>query len=162
MNHMGKQLITFLAGGVLGTLTGEKLLRKQYEKHCEQTEKNADQFSDYYTLMRQWVQVYQEGHTLADYFKKEGYQKIALYGMNDLCYMMLKELEGSDTEVLYCIDRNADNLFTKVKVLRPDEDLPYVDAVVVAVVQYYGEVKADLGKKMTCPVLSLADIVWEV
>lgn len=162
MNSMGKRLITFWVGGVLGTLAGGRWIRKQYEKHCEQTEKNADQFSDYYTLMRQWVQVYQEGHTLADYFRKEGYRKVALYGMNDMCYMLLKELEGTDTEVLYCIDRNADNLFAKIDVRKPGGDLPPVDAVVVAVIQYYGEVKADLSRKMTCPILSLADIVWEI
>lgn len=161
MNRVGKHILAGFAGSLFGLWAGEIFVGKQYEKHCEQSEKNADQFADYYALMRHWVYVYQEGRTLADYFKKKGYRKIAVYGLNELGYMVLKELEKSEIEITYCIDRNADNLFTKVDVRRPDEELPVVDAVVVAVVQYYEEVKMVLDQKMNCPILSLEDVVWE-
>ncbi len=161
MNRAAKHIMTVFAGGAVGFFAGKTLVGKQYEKHCSQTEKTADQFSEFYSLMRRWVHVYQEGRTLADYFKRKGYYEIAVYGMNELGYMVLKELEGSETEVLYCIDRNADNLFTRVDIRRPDEELPAVDAVVVAVVQYYEEAEAALASRMDCPILSLADVVWE-
>lgn len=161
MNSAGKHIITAFAGSMCGLFASKAFINKQLEKHCEQSDQNADQFSELYALMRRWVHVYQEGRTLADYFKGKGYRKIAVYGMNELGYMVLKELEESKIEISYCIDRNADNLFTKVDVRRPDEELPAVDAVVVAVIQYYEEVKAVLDQKMDCPILSLADIVWE-
>lgn len=146
----------------LGVLAGAKFIGRQYEKHCDFIAKQADRFSEFYTLMQQWVKVYQTGHNLGDYFKKNNYKKIAIYGMNEMGYMVLKELEGSEIEVSYCIDKNADNLFAKINVHRPDEDLQPVDVVIVAVVQFYDEVKKTLSEKLDCPIISLSDVVWEV
>lgn len=146
----------------LGALACGKFIGRQYEKHCEFITKQADRFSEFYTLMQQWVKVHQAGHKLEDYFKEKKYKKIAVYGMNEMGYMVLKELEGSEIEVSYCIDKNADNLFAKINVYKPDEDLQPVDAVIVAVVQFYDEVKKNLSEKLDCPVISLSDVVWEI
>lgn len=153
--------LTALTGIGLGAFAGGGFIGGHYEKHCEVIAKQADQFSEFYTLMQQWVKVYQAGRTLETYFLKNHYQKIAVYGMSEMGYMVLKELEGSSVEIPYCIDRNADNLFAQVDVRRPDEELEVVDAVVVAVVQFYDEVKEDLCRKMDCPIISLSDVVWE-
>lgn len=153
--------LTALTGIGLGAFAGGGFIGGQYEKHCEVIAKQADQFSEFYTLMQQWVKVYQAGRTLENYFLKNHYQKIAVYGMSEMGYMVLKELEGSSVEIPYCIDRNADNLFAQVDVRRPDEELEVVDAVVVAVVQFYDEVKEALCRKMDCPIISLSDVVWE-
>lgn len=153
--------LTTFTGIGLGAFAGGKFIGGQYEKHCEIISKQADQFSDLYALMQQWVKVYQEGRTLENYFKKNNYRKVAVYGMSEIGYMVLKELEGSEVEVPYCIDRNADNLFAPIDVHRPDEDLEPVDAVVVAVVQFYDDVKKALDGKLDCPIISLSDVVWE-
>lgn len=154
-------VLAVLAGIGLGLFAGGKFVGRQYEKHCEFIASQGDRFSEYYTLMQQWVKVYQSGHTLESYFKKNNYKKIAVYGMNEMGYMVLKELEASEVEVSYCIDKNADNLFAEIDVRRPDGDLTPVDAVIVAVVQFYDEVKEALSGKLDCPVISLSDVVWE-
>lgn len=150
-----------LTGIGMGAFAGGKFIGGQYEKHCEIISKQADQFSEFYTLMQQWVKVYQSGCTLENYFKKNNYRRIAVYGMGEMGYMVLKELEGSGVEVAYCIDRNADNVFAQIDVRRPDGKLAPVDVVVVAVVQFYDEVKKALDGKLECPVVSLSDVVWE-
>lgn len=152
---------TAITGIGLGLIAGGKLVGRQYEKHCELVAMQGDRFSEFYTLMQQWVKVHQSGHKLEDYFKKNNYKKIAVYGMNEMGYMVLKELEESEIEVSYCIDKNADNLFAPIDVRRPDGDLWPVDAVIVAVVQFYDEVKDTLSSKLECPVISLSDVVWE-
>lgn len=154
-------VLSAFAGIGIGLFAGGKIIGRQYEKHCGLIENQADRFSEFYTLMQQWVKVYQTGHNLENYFKKNNYRKIAVYGMSDMGYMVLKELEKSEIEVLYCIDRNADSLFAEIDVRRPDEDLSPVDAVIVAVVQFYDEVKETLSEKLNCPVISLSDVVWE-
>lgn len=161
MGNMRHVILSAFTGIGLGLFAGGKLIGWQYEKHCELIEKQADCFSETSALMRQWVKVYQSGHSLEHYFKKNNYRKIAVYGMNDMGYMILKELEESDIEVSYCIDRNADNLFAQIDVRKPDEVLPPVDAVIVAVVHCYDEVKENLSRKVDCPVISLSDVVWE-
>lgn len=154
-------LLSALAGIGVGMYAGGRFIGNQCEKHCELVSKQADRFSEFYTLMQQWVKVYQNGRTLEDYFKKNNYKKIAVYGMSEVGYMILKELEASAVEVSYCIDKNADNLFAEIDMRRPDAELTPVDAVVVAVVQFYDEVKDVLSGKLDCPVISLSDVVWE-
>lgn len=161
MNKVFYLGLTAFTGIGLGLIAGGKFIGRQYEKHCELIAKHADQFTEFYTLMQQWVKVHQTGHKLEDYFKKNNYKKVAVYGMNEIGYMVLKELEKSEIEVSYCIDKNADNLFAQIDVRKPDGDLQPVDAVIVAVVQYYDEVKDALKGKLDCPVISLSDVVWE-
>nr|WP_321152052.1 hypothetical protein [uncultured Acetatifactor sp.] len=162
MSNMRHVILSAFAGIGIGLFAGGKFIGRQYEKHCELIEKQADRFSETSALMQQWVKVYQSGHNLQDYFKKNNYRKIAVYGMSEIGYMILKELEETEIEVLYCIDKNADNLFAKIDVRRPDEELQPVDAVIVAVIHFYDEVKDALQEKLDCPIISLSDVVWEV
>ena len=101
------------------------------------------------------------GRLIGWQYKKNNYKKVAVYGMSEMGYMVLKELQGTAVEVAYCIDKNADNVFAEIDVRRPDEELPQIDAVIVAVVQFYEEVKENLEKKLSCPIVSLSDVVWE-
>lgn len=161
MNKVIGAGLTAVAGIGSGLFMGGKFIGQQYEKHCAVIEKQADCFSELYSLMQQWVKVYQSGHTLESYFVKNGYKKIAVYGMSEMGYMVLNELQGTSVEVAYCIDRNADNVFAEIDVRRPDAELPQVDAIIVAVVQFYEEVKESLEKNVSCPIISLSDVVWE-
>ena len=161
MNKMVGLGLTAVTGIGFGSLICGKIIGRQCEKHCEVIEKQGDCFSEFYTLMQQWVKVYQGGHTLEHYFVKNNYKKIAVYGMSEMGYMVLKELQSTSVEVAYCIDRNADNVFAEIDVRRQDGELPKVDAVVVAVIQFYEEVKENLEKRLSCPIVSLSDVVWE-
>ncbi|MCM1415718.1 MAG: hypothetical protein NC430_07310 [bacterium] len=161
MNNVIGLSLTALAGICFGSFIGGRFIGRQYEKHCAVIEKQGDSFSEFYTLMQQWVKVYQSGHTLVHYCEKNNYKKIAVYGMSEMGYMVLREFQGTAVEVAYCIDRNADNVFAEIDVRRPDAELPQVDAVIVAVVQFYEEVKESLEKKLSCPIISLSDVVWE-
>lgn len=162
MGKMRYFMSSAFTGFGLGLLGGGKYVGWQYEKHCELIRKQADRFSEFYALMQQWVKVYQAGHKLEEYFIKNNYRKIAVYGMSEIGYMLLKEFEESPVEVLYCIDQNADHLYAKINVRRPDEELAPVDAVIVAIVHVYDEVNESLKGKLRCPIVSLSDVVWEI
>lgn len=138
------------------------MLGRQYEKHCEILSRTGDRFSEIATMMTQWVKLHSEDKSISEYFKKNGFENVAVYGLSDIGYTLINELEKNDIRVAYCIDRNADNIFSKIEVYRPDSDLQKTDCVVVAVVQYYDEIKEMLEMKMDCPIISLADLVWEI
>lgn len=160
MSNMRCFILSVLVGIGIGLYAGAKFIEKQYEKHCELVSRQADRFSELNALMQQWVKTYQLGHQIEDYFYKNDYKKIAIYGMNEIGYMVLRELAGSKIEVLYCIDKNAENICAKIDVCKPDGELPPVDAVVVAVVHVYDEVKVTLSEKLYCPIISFSDVVW--
>ena len=147
-------------GFCFGVILGSKWIGKQYDLHCEKIEKNGDKFSDYYQVCLQWVKVHQAGKKLDEYFDKKGYRHIAVYGMNDIAHTLIAELKDSRVEVDYGIDRNADNLFLEMKCYRPDADLPATDVCIIALPELYKEIYESLSEKLTCPIVSIEDVVW--
>lgn len=161
MKNITRIVFSFLSGfGVGGTL-GAYLVGKNYDSHCEKLERDADKFSVYYTTTLQWVNLYQSGKTSVSYFEKRGYKTIAVYGINDLARLLIGDLKKSDVEVLYGIDRNADNLFLEMKCYRPDEKLPQVDVCIVALPDIYKDISSVLSQSLSCPIISIEDVVWE-
>lgn len=150
-------ILIMIIGGILGAF----FMGCQYEKHCKFIERNAERFVGLYNVTLRWIRLQQEGKKLSDYFYRNNYKAVAIYGMNEVGHSLIDELERNGITVKYCIDRNADNIFARVKMYHPDEKLPDVDAVIVAVVQYYDDVNELLKTKMLCPIISLADVVWE-
>ena len=155
-------LMGTVSGILVGTVVGAKWVGRQYDFHCEKIEKNADKFSDYYSVVLQWIKCHQAGKTLKTYFEKNNYKRIAIYGMNDIAYTMISELKGTGINVDYCIDRNADNLFLEMKCFRPDEELPVVDVCVIALPELTKEISAVLNSRLCCPAVSIEDVVWEI
>lgn len=121
---------------------------------------NEKKYLELFLLMSRWVLVKQQGKTLADYFEKCDYERIAVYGLNHVGQALLKELEDSLVEVAYAIDQNADWLFADCKIVNPGDTLETVDAVVVTPVYYFDSIKRELSERVKCPILSIKDVVY--
>lgn len=151
---------------VIGFLTGMGMagfLCLESQQNCinrwkELAEKNRGLF----LLMDQWVKVKQEGKKLEEYFIKNDYKKIAVYGMSYVGVRLVKELENSEIEIAYGIDRNAANIYSQIKLLTVEDELPDVDAVIVTLVGGYDKVFDMLISRLGCPIIALEDIVNEI
>lgn len=115
-----------------------------------------------YRAFDQWTQIHQEGKSLKEYFQQYNYKSVAIYGMKELGERLYDELKGSDIEVAYIIDKNADTIYAEVDVVEPGEKLAPVDVIVVTAIYYFDEIEEMLSKKVQCPVISLEDILYEV
>ena len=89
----------------------------------------------------QWLRIRQEGKTLVDFFEKNDYKTVAIYGMKELGERLYDELENSGITVKYIIDKNADTIYADVDVLTPDDELEPVDVVVVTAIYYLMRLK---------------------
>lgn len=151
---------------VLSALTGAAIaagvVKKKADEKRKKTKSYADKHLALYLMMNQWVKVKQEGKNLSEYFEKEGYKKIAVYGMNYVGETLVNELKGSSIEVAYGIDQNADSLYSDIDVVTVEDDLADVDAVIVTAITFFDEIEEKLSGKMDCPILSLEDILYEV
>lgn len=159
--NMKKGIISILSGVVgitVGIGTTGKVLGKRLNKQSEMSEKHLA----LYMLMNQWVQVKQEGKSLISYFEKNNYKKIAIYGMNFVGQTLCKELDGSQIEIQYAIDKNAENIYVDFEVLTIEDSLEDVDAVVVTPIYYFEEIEEQLTEKVSCPIISIEDILYEV
>lgn len=156
-----KCLLLVLAGMAAGITTCEFTIGKMRKKSIDKAVDTNKKFSEFYYILLRWLKVRQEGRSLAGYLHAHGYKRIAIYGMKELGVALLDELKGSEVEVAYTIDMDADNIYVAADVYKPDEELEPVDAIVVTAVHYYKDIKSNMEKKMNCPVLSLEDVVWE-
>lgn len=154
-------LSTFIGmtvGVVTGALATGKVMSKKLKKENDISNKHLALF----LMMDQWVKVKQDGKKLSSYFEKNGYKRIAIYGMSYAGRTLVEELKGSNIEISYGIDRNAANIYNEFEILTPDDDLEDVDAIVVTPIFFMDEIEKMLLEKVSCPIVSLENIVFEV
>lgn len=151
-------VLSLLTGIVAGAGTIIKMTGKKMDK----AKGESDKFKDLFLMMNQWVNVKQEGKNLSSYFEKNGYRKIAVYGLSYAGETLLDELEGTAVEVVYAVDQRADFLNLDIEVFSPDDTLEQVDAIVVTPITSFGAIEEKLRDKVDCPILSLMNIVDEV
>ena len=106
-----------------------------------------------------WLTIKQDGKSLVKYFEDNGYRSIAIYGMSRLGISLVKELEKSEIEIKYTIDRRAESIFGDKICVNPSQNLEKVDAVVVTPIFDYAEIEELLSSKLDCPIISIEDIV---
>lgn len=147
-----------LAGAALGAIGTSKIMGNSVTEWKNMSDKHLALF----LLMNQWVKVKQEGKNLAEYFEREGYHEIAIYGMSYAGETFADEIQGSDVKIKYGIDKKADTIYAEFDVISPDEELEEVDAIVVTSITFFDEIEELLSKKVDCPIISLEDILYEV
>lgn len=123
--------------------------------------------SDYYkylslfNVLEQWLSNKQNNINIEEYLMKQGYQKIAIYGMSVLGNLLYQELKETKVEVSYAIDRNADNMHFELPVLKPSDEYGKVDVIIVTAVLDYEKIKKNILTKTQVNVISIEDIVFE-
>lgn len=150
--------ISILAGCLLGIGICANLFGDKIKRQRELSDKH---FALYY-LMIKWVYIKQDGKCLSEYFVRHGYKRVAIYGMNYIGDLLLNELKGVDVEVEYGIDKNAADIeYESIQVVTPDDQLDEVDVIVVTSVTFFDSIEEILKKKVSCPIVSVEDILYE-
>ena len=155
-------ILSFLSGTMIAAGGCAMGLGHMYGKALDEKKKLSDKHLALFLMMNQWVKVKQEGKSLREFFEKKGYKKIAIYGMSYAGETLVRELESTDIEIAYGIDKNADSLYMNIDIVSLDEDLEKVDVVVVTAITFFDEIQEALCKKLDCPIISLEDILYEV
>lgn len=150
-------VLSMLAGGIAGAGAIGKISMEKAGKIQAKSDKHLALF----LMMNKWVKVKQEGKNLSSYFMEHGYKRIAIYGMSYAGETLINELKDSDIELAYGIDQKK-GLYSYIDILSLDENLPEVDAVVVTAITFFDEIEEVLSEKVSCPIISLEDILCEV
>lgn len=158
---MKKGIVSALSA-VTGAVVSAAVVGKNMVEKVEKASKMSDKHLALFQMMNQWVRIKQEGKNLSEYFVKNNYKKIAIYGMSYAGETLVEELKSTKTEVVYGIDRNAESIYSDVDIVSLEDDLAEVDVVVVTAITFFDEIEERISKKMNCPILSLEDILYEV
>lgn len=148
--------VSAVAAGVYG--------QKRQKKERAALISANNKLSDNYQLLNHWLEIKNEGKSLAGYFLDMGYRRIAVYGMAELANRLTEDLAGSGIEIVYGIDRDAGCSISRIaEVYSPQESvLPEADVVVVTPYYALEAIKKDLSGKVDCPVVSIEEVVWSV
>ncbi len=158
---MGKAL-SIAVGAVVGAVAGAAGTGKVMKKKADELQNFSDKHLELFLMMDQWVKVKQEGKNLSSYFGKNGYKRIAIYGMSYAGETLVEELKGTDVEILYGIDKKSDSMYADMDIVSADDVLKEVDVIVVTAITYFNEIEEKLRKKVNCPIVSLEDILYEI
>lgn len=112
-----------------------------------------------FRIMNGWLEAKQQGKCMDIYLKKRGFHTVAIYGMHYIGERLYKELEGTQVEVAYGIDKNKDGSNCALTIYKPDEELPMVDAIIVTTPLYYYSVRRTLGEVLNIPIISIVEVI---
>lgn len=152
----------FIIPLAVGMVTGIVLTTGKVRKALEPIAVNLKKEQSLCTMLQEWVLLKARNQSVSAYLKQNGYEKIAIYGMNFIGELLLEELKDSDIDVKYGIDKNADYIDVNIDVLKPDSELSEVDAVIVSAITYFDEIKYNLALKLDCPIVSLETVLHDL
>lgn len=159
---MKKGIVGTILSTAAGAVVSAGVVMARMEKSLNEKQNTSNKHFALFKMMNQWVRIKQEGKNLAEYFKENGYEKIAVYGMSYAGETLVYELNDSGITVEYGIDQNAKSLYLDIDIYEPDDDLKEVDALVVTAITFFDEIEEKMSQKLDCPIISLEDILYEI
>ena len=157
-----KMVLSTALGTIIGAVGGSVVIGNNASKNIEKWRSLSDKHLELFLLMNEWMKMKQEGKHIKEYFEKNEYKSIAIYGLSHIGERLLKELQDCGLEVKYAIDRNADSVYTDIDIYSPDEKLPEVDVIIVTAVYFFDEIHNNLVDKVACPIVSFEDVLYEI
>ena len=151
--------LTMTLAILVGTLIGTGFVGKMQNEKLSKARALSDKHFELFKMMTQWVKIKQAGRNLSDYLEKDGYKKIAVYGMSYAGETIINELKNSSVTVSYGIDRNAASLYSDIDIMSINDDLEDVDAIIVTAITFFDEIEKELSEKIDCPIISLRNIL---
>lgn len=153
------KMIPIALGGLI-TIYFISINRKQ---EMNGLRKRIEILSDHFQLLNHWLEIKHEGKSVSSYFEEMGYHHIAIYGMAELANRLSEDLSGSSICIDYGIDRDICCSITRIdKVYYPEDDLPETDAVIVTPYSSFETIKRIVEKKVSCPIISLEEVIWSI
>lgn len=111
-------------------------------------------------ILDRMLELKEERKSLTDWFVKNGYKNVAVYGYGILGKHLIYEIESKDIEIRFVIDQNR-NVKVNYPLYSLDDDLPDVDVIVVCVPYYYGDIIKKM-EKTKIKIVSIQTIIEEL
>lgn len=122
-----------------------------------------NKFVQYFGLLDRWLWLKLQNKNIKVFFEQNHYRRIAIYGIGEVGNRLYEELcRTSDIQIAYAIDAAPGKGHSQLRVYTPEEPLPPVDAVIVSVDFLFPEIKPMLEEKVSCPVLSIDDVIFNI
>ena len=123
--------------------------------------KQLKKYKKYYSILNQWLQIKENNLFMSEYFERNNWTHIAIYGFMALGNHLLHELKESNVKVEIIIDRRNELVCPGISIIEPDKMIPNVDVVVVTPVYDYEIIKENLKGKTNAQIISIESVINE-
>lgn len=115
------------------------------------------------SIYEMWLCLKEEKKLISDYLTLHHIKNVAIYGCGRVGEHLVHELENSQINVQYFIDRVADPMFYygDYKVISPECELQPVDMIIVTVVTGENECIQFLKQKMDTEIVVVDDLLFD-
>lgn len=152
-------LIMAVCGGII---VGFWKSFRMASRIIDKKEKEKDKFENYFDMYDQWISLKEKGIHLAEYFLKHNYHRVAVYGVGKVGVHLINELENSDVEIVYAIDKRDSLDNSNIQVYSIEDNLPDADVIVITTTFAYEDIYKELIEKTNIKIFSLDDIIYEL
>lgn len=112
-----------------------------------------------FSVAIKWLEIKQKGYSLAEYFKRNNIQSVAIYGMAALGCRLYDELENIGIKIKYLLDKNPDGMEQIFEFTTLDNENLAVDVIVVTVAAAERQIVKELQSMGHKKVIGLSDIL---
>lgn len=125
-------------------------------------------YCQYYELTNKWLINKNEGKDLKNFMKENNYNTVAIYGRGTLGELCYEEVKRTGTKIAYFIDKNAEELYSRLNelpVITTDKikEQENVDAVIITPVYNFDEIKENLADVYDEEkIISLEDVIYSI
>lgn len=123
-------------------------------------QKQRDKQSLYLRLLNKWLMNYQHGIRIENYLLNQGFHKIAIYGCGMLGERLYQELADSKIYVAYGIDQKGIAISPNLQTYTLQDFVEEVDGIIISVISEFSAIRRSLRQKVTCPIISLEDVIY--
>lgn len=122
----------------------------------------SDKYERMFVIQGIWNTNIQCGKNISEWLKEKSIKSVAIYGMGVLGKNLFYELNNrGEISVEYIMDQNMIGDFMGKKVMRIENGIPCVDAIIITVISQYSSICAQLKNVFCGEILSLEDIIHE-
>ena len=121
------------------------------------SEKNK--IDSYFHTLDKWLTIKEKGKCLGQYFQENGVKSVGIYGYGILGKHLVEELYDSDITIKCIIDKKVVNAEHNINIIKPEEQIPDLDMIVVTAYYFWNEIIELIGKKDSYQIVSLETIV---
>lgn len=124
-------------------------------------EQQLVRYKDFFQILNQWMFLKEENRDIDEIIEHAGVNRLAIYGMGDLCRHIIFCLEKTNIVVKYVIDKESFDFYDGLQVVTLEEKFEDIDAVIYTNPYESEEIIMTIKKKFKCPVISFMDIVFD-
>ena len=125
-------------------------------------ERTIQKYKMFYSLFSKWIELYQTGDSLDDWFKQRQVNSISIYGYARVGKLLVREIQKhcSDITIVDIFDRRKlEPDLEDINIVEPQYGNRNVDLVIVTALYDYNEIENDLRQYGFRAVVSLQDII---